>query len=613
MPNTAAYLSMKSIIYAIIVCLFTTGNVFSQSNIQYEISFKNAVHHEAEISVEYKNIERDTLAVRMSRTSPGRYAIHEFAKNVYGFKALDEKGNKLKVTRPNPYQWNISGHQGIVKIAYTLFANHGDGTYSQVDESHAHLNIPATFMYAPDYNKSPIQIKLHPRKDLNWKVATQLKYLNENEYFAPDLDYFMDSPIEMSNHQLRSFKISSQGKEYDIHFALHQANEYEGFDAYFDNVKKIVKSEIEVFGTVPDFDFGSYTFLACYAANVDGDGMEHRNSTILTDVKPLNKGGAQENIGTVAHEFFHAWNVERIRPASLEPFDYKEANMSGELWFAEGFTSYYTNLTLCRTGIISREEYTTRLSKVLSYVWNSPGRKFYNPVQMSYQAPFVDAATSVDQVNWENTFISYYSYGNALGLALDLSLRKLEGDKTLDGFMKLVWQTYGKDEIPYTLKNLQDTLTAYVNNTFSSHFFDNYIFKSDMPDYKSLLASVGIDFSYQHDNRPSLGANIINDDNKWLISSNPRQNSSFYNGELSKGDKIISIDGKLTNNQIKPNVFLNAYKVGETVKVVYNRSENQYETEITFVRDTAFKTSLMEEAPKEVRQRQNSWLKNNIK
>ena len=129
-----------------------------------------------------------------------------------------------------------------------------------------------------------------------------------------------------------------------------------------------------------------------------------------------------------------------------------------------------------------------------------------------------------------------------------------------------------------------------------------------MPDYKILLASVGIDFSDQHANRPSFGANLKNNDNKWLITSNPQQNSSMYIGGLSKGDEIISIDGKLTNNKIKPNKFLNAYKVGETVKVVYNRFGNQYETEITFVRNPAFKTTLMEETSKKVRQRQNSWL-----
>jgi predicted metalloprotease with PDZ domain len=600
---------MKSIIYIITVCLFVTGTVFSQSNIQYEISFKNAVHHEAHISVEYKNIKIDTLSVRMSRTSPGRYAIHEFAKNIYDFKAVDEGGNELKVTRSNPYQWNVSGHHGTVKITYTLFANHGDGTYSQVDETHAHLNIPATFLYAPTYRKSPIQIKLHPRKDLNWKVATQLKLLTENEYYAPDLDYFMDSPIEISDHEVRSFKINSNNKDYDIKFVLHQTDGYEGFDTYFENVKKIIKSEIAVFGTLPEFDFGAYTFLACYTANVDGDGMEHRNSTILTDLNPLNKGGAEENIGTVAHEFFHAWNVERIRPASLEPFDYTKANMSGELWFAEGFTSYYTNLTLCRAGILSREAYAMSLSKNLNNVWNSPALNYFNPVEMSYQAPFVDAATSVDQVNWENTFVSYYSYGNVLGLALDLSLRNLEGNKTLDGFMKLVWQTHGENEIPYTLKDLENRLAAYVNNSFSEQFFNLYIYGSDMPDYKSLLASVGIDFSLQYEDGPYFGATLENKNNKWLIGSNPLQNSSLYNAGFSKGDEIISIDGKLTNNKIKPKEFLKAYKVGETVKAVFNRFENQYETEMTFVRDPAFKTMLMKETSKGVRQRQNSWLK----
>ncbi len=115
-------------------------------------------------------------------------------------------------------------------------------------------------MYAPAYSKSPVQIKLHPRKDLNWKVATQLKLLTENEYYAPDLDYFMDSPIEISDHEVRSFKISSNNKDYDIKFVLHQTDGYEGFDAYFENVKKIIKSEIAVFGTLPDFDFGAYTF-----------------------------------------------------------------------------------------------------------------------------------------------------------------------------------------------------------------------------------------------------------------------------------------------------------------------------------------------------------------
>src|SRR5690606_937025 len=178
----------------------------------------------------------------------------------------------------------------------------------------------------------------------------------------------------------------------------------------------------------------------------------------------------------ISHEFFHIWNVERIRPASLEPFDFEEANMSGELWFAEGFTSYYTPLTLARAGIISQEDYISSLAGALNYVINSPGRDFFNPIEMSYQAPFVDAARSVDPVNRDNTFVSYYTYGSVLGLALDLSLR-MEG-KTLDDFYKLMWKKYGKTEIPYSNRDIKATLAEYAGAAFAEEFFNNYIFDS---------------------------------------------------------------------------------------------------------------------------------------
>lgn len=584
-------------------------SIYAQTAVKYDISFENAVHHEAKVSVTYRNIHSDTLSVRMSRTSPGRYAIHDFAKNIYSVKAEDNTGNSLKISRPNPHQWDITGHQGTVKISYTIFANHGDGTYSQIDETHAHLNIPATFMYAPSLQENPIHIKFHPRVDLNWKVATQLKMTAENEYFAPDLEYFMDSPVEISDHGIKTFLLSSNGKEYKINFVLHQADKLQGFDDYFEKVKKIVQTQIEIFGELPDFDFGSYTFLACYLPQVVGDGMEHRNSTILTGQTSLSNGGDQSNIGTVAHEFFHSWNVERIRPASLEPFDYTEANMSGALWFAEGFTSYYTYLSLCRAGLISNEAYATGLSKVLNAVWGSPARMYFSPVEMSYQAPFVDAATSVDQVNRENTFISYYSYGNALGLALDLMLRNLKGDKHLDGYMKLVWENHGKKEIPYTLQHLEDILSVYAGKGFSNDFFKRYIHASQMPDYKTLLASVGIDLSEDNNAITHIGAAIQNIDNKWIIGSNPQIGSSSYKAGLSKGDKIISLDGKLTNNQLKPKEFLRLYQAGDSVKVVFNRFGQIKATVMLFEENNRVITKLAEKPKREAKKRRKNWLK----
>lgn len=361
-----------SLLAVLIAFLCFHFNVFAQSHNTYEISFPNAVHHEAEVGATFTHLPEGVLALRMSRTSPGRYALHEFAKNVYNLKAVDSQGNVLEISRPNPHQWNISGHDGTVKVSYTLFANRADGTYAQIDETHAHLNIPATFIYAPALTQRPVQAKFNVREDLNWKVATQLKELGNNLYYAPDLHYFMDSPTEISNYQLREFEEESHGKTYNIRFVLHHQGTEAELDQYFEKVKKIVLQQKAVFGELPDFDFGEYTFLACYMPHVSGDGMEHRNSTVLTDTEGLAGGGMENNIGTVSHEFFHAWNVERIRPLALEPFDYEEANMSGELWFAEGFTSYYTTLILCRAGLISPEKYINSLAGGLNYVWNSP-------------------------------------------------------------------------------------------------------------------------------------------------------------------------------------------------------------------------------------------------
>lgn len=339
---------------------FTLGILsgIAQNN-TYEISFENAVHHQAVINASFSNIDQDTLSLRMSRTSPGRYALHEFAKNVYNFKATDENGKSLQIHRPDPYQWQVSGHKGSVHISYTLFANRGGGTYSQIDETHAHLNMPATFMFAPDLKERGIDITFKVREDLNWKIATQLPKVSGMQYTAPNLYYFMDSPTELSDHQTRSFvteRDDSGLNEATIEFVLHHNGTEEALDAYFENVKKIVLESRAIYGELPKFDYGNYTFLACYIPNASGDGMEHRNSTILTSTRSLANGGMARNIGTVSHEFFHAWNVERIRPLSLEPFDFEAANMSGELWFAEGFTSYYDDLILCRAGIISPEQ-----------------------------------------------------------------------------------------------------------------------------------------------------------------------------------------------------------------------------------------------------------------
>ncbi|WMI66506.1 PDZ domain-containing protein [Aestuariibaculum sp. YM273] len=564
--------------------IFSSSTIIAQVASTYTISFENSAHHEAVVEAVFTDLKDKTVEFRMSRTSPGRYALHEFMKNVYDVKVTDGKGKELKTLRPDPYSWTVSGHDGTIKVNYVLFANRGGGTYSQIDDTHAHLNMPATFMYAPSLEEKPMEVTFNVREDLNWKVATQLKHVEGNTYYAENLQYFMDSPTEVSNFSKRSFQVNGQ----TISFVLHHNGTEAELDEYFNRVKNIVLEEEQVYGELPKFDYGEYTFLVCYIPNASGDGMEHRNSTIVTSTRSLANGGMDSNLGTVAHEFFHCWNVERIRPDALEPFDFEEANMSGELWFAEGFTSYYTTLTLCRAGLISEEQYVKGITGTFNYVWNSPARQFFNPIEMSYQAPFVDAARSVDPVNRDNTFISYYSYGNMLGLALDLSLRK--NGLNLDDYMKLVWNKFGKQEKPYTVEDLHNTLNEYAGETFGSHFFKNYIYKSDMPEMKGLLSSVGVILTQELD-KAAFGVSV-NDEG--FISKNTIIGTAAYNAGLEEGDKILKVNETGFTSAKDFNALIASLKPNDSIQIEYERFGVPKQINVTLQPNTAYRLNLFE-------------------
>lgn len=590
-----------------ILSLFAFG-IQAQTFNRYEISFDNRVHHEAQIKVTFSKLEQKVLQVRMSRSSPGRYAVHEFAKNVYNVKATDGKGNELDVLRPNPHQWDVSGHNGTVVFEYTLYANRAGGTYSGVDETHAHLNIPATFVWARNYRHRPVRVKFNLPEGSNWKVATQLKSLGKNTYEAKDNYYFMDSPVEIADLHIRERKIDGQ----NIRLALHTPATDAEVDTYFDEVIKIVEQQAAVFGELPKFDHGEYTFLSCYVPNASGDGMEHRNSTFVVSSKPLDWPLGNTSMGTISHEFFHAWNVERIRPASLEPFDFEDANMSGELWFAEGFTSYYTDLIRARSGNMTKEQYVNGLGRSVSYVMNAPGRKYFNPIEMSYRAPFVDAAASIDPDNNSNIFISYYTYGSVIGLALDMSLRSMDDSKSLDGYMQHVWKTHGKSEIPYSVRDLEARLDEYAGESFAKDFFRKHIFNSEMPDYQALFVNMGVTFENSNPGQITLGGNIRLNDGVGQMTGNALVGSPLYKAGIESEDKIISIAGKRMEDvegRLDIQEVLKQYKPGDRIEIGINRWGKKMNKVVTLAENKNRVTATDKNASPTAQKRREDWLK----
>jgi predicted metalloprotease with PDZ domain len=562
--------------------------------VRYDIRFPNAVHHEAEVTVTFPARRGDTLAVWMSRSSPGRYALHEFAKNVYSVRAEDLSGEPLTVVQPDPYHWLVVTEGGPVKFEYTLFGDRTDGTYAGIDRTHAHLNLPAVFAFAPDLESLPIAVHFELPSGSGWRVATQLiPTTDSTRYTAPDLQYFMDSPAELSNFTLRSWTVPKPGGgTYTIRLALHHTGTDAEADAYVERMQRVIAEQVGVYGEPAPYDGGTYTFLADYLPWASGDGMEHRNSTIITSATSLARN-PMGILSTMSHEFFHSWNMERIRSAQIEPFDFLHADPSDALWFGEGFTNYFDQLFIRRAGITDDATYLRRVAGQLDDVLHSPARRYRSPLDVSRTAPFVDAATSIDPTNFGNTFLSYYTWGAGIGTGLDLTIRGRYPGKTLDGFMRLMWQRFGRNERPfvvkrpYTVDDIQRTLGEYVGDpAFAADFFRRYVRGREVMDYAVLLAQAGVLLRPAHPDAAWVGdVRLRPDSGGVLLVSQAIVGTPLYAAGLDRGDLIVSLGGTPVASDSAWRESLASRKPGETVDLVFEERGQRRTASVTIAAD----------------------------
>lgn len=611
--------------------LFACG-AFAQEQrpIFYSVSFPNAAHHEAEIVMFVPQAPDGNFKVRMSRSSAGRYATHEFGKNVYNVKATDAKGKELPIKQIEGDVWEVGSHPETVKISYTLFANLTDGTYAGIDPSHAHLNMPATFMWIPGLEKRAIQFEFNDLDKYGWRVASQLKHLGGKVYTAPDMQYMMDSPTELSDYKVSSWDVvNTDGKTEKINLTIHSDDSQAVVDNFAKMVQKMVLEEKAVYGELPTYDYGEYTFLDDVYPTVSGDGMEHRNSTCIVQPATKVEGNEVALLGTFSHEYFHSWNVKRIRPKSLEPFNFEHANMSSELWFAEGFTQYYGELLLVRSGFVNTDEYTGTIAGLVNQVLNKPASKNYSAPQMSRYSVFADAGVSIDPNNNNNIFTSYYFYGGAIALALDLRLRS-DFNLTLDDYMRTVYLNRGKVMKPYTIPDLQADLAQVTKNPkFAEEFFKRYIYGLDKNDYAALLEKAGLLLRKSGEgkawagplsiaqNRGRSGVARTTGGEGLPIQASTVQGTPIYKAGLDAGDVILTADGKeITDGKS----FLDAVaakKVGDKMVVKYKNRTGEHETTITLEENPALEVVTFEKAGKTLSKEQetfrSNWLSSKVK
>ena len=600
----------------ILTILFVTGISFAQK-IRYEMSCPNAAHHEAEISLIASNISLNPAIFKMSRSSPGRYATHEFGKNVYNVKAFDSKGNSLTINRIDGDIYQVHKHNGYVKISYTLYANYPDGTYSGIDVTNWHLNMPSAFMWMKGMDKAPIEIQFKIPKEKNWKIATQLKPTTDPTTFtSPNLQYFMDSPTKIGDLIFKEWSVKNKdNKNYTFRLALEAAATDSGATVYSQRLQRIVSEEQAVFGEVPAFDYGTYTFITSINPYVKGDGMEHRNSTMIALPTEFNTEGGMDDV--FAHEFFHCWNVERIRPKTIEPFNFEKSNMSNELWLAEGFTQYYGQLFMVRSGFMSDTTYAQVIDNAVFTKNNSIGARDYSPIDASRHAVFVDAGLALDKTNYPNMFTSYYAYGAAIAMALDLELRG-HFKSSLDEFMKLLWQKHGKTETPYTVADLQNILAQLTKNkTFAADFFKKYIYGHAAIDYEPLLAPAGFVVKKMSAGKAWMGGRFVNTDEGVKVEQNTTKEAPAYAAGLDIEDIVLQLDGKPIKKQEEIYAIIDAHKPGDVISIVYKHRNKEQTAQVKLIENPYFSVETYESNGKpitaEIAAFRKNWLGSKVK
>jgi predicted metalloprotease with PDZ domain len=568
------------------------GPVTALTPIEYTLSFPAPEHRYMVVEARFADVPAGTLQLRMARTSPGRYALHEFAKNVFDVSIADGKGKPLTAARPNLHQWDVTGHDGTVVVKYTVYGDRTDGTYLGVDSMHAHINMPAAMMFARGWLDRPARVTFVQPAGKNWKVATQLfPTANPLVYTAPNLQYLMDSPTDFSAFTLRTFTVDDgmkrPGPPPTFRVALtHNGSEADA-DVFAGEVERVVREATLVFGELPQFDTNTYTFLSVYLPWASGDGMEHRNSTSLTGAGALRNPRQRAGmLGAVSHEFFHAWNMERIRSKGIEPFDFEEADVSDELWLGDGFTNYYDDLILERAGLQPLDELLDDFAGIINAVELSPGRRIRSAVDMSRLAPFVDAAVSIDRTAWPNTFISYYTYGSAIGFALDLTLRdKTNGRLTLDTYMQALWANYGRPgqkvpgmvATPYTMDGLKLTLAHVAGDPdFAHDFFTRYVEGRELVDYTKLLARAGLVARKRSAGHAWVGgAQLQASGSGARVAGLVPFGSALYAAGVEQDDQIVSLDGTELNTPAALEQVLARHKPGESIPIRYIRRSGE--------------------------------------
>ena len=563
----------KKSLFGVVILLSLGLTAKSQVKIGFEVSFTEPQAHYAEVEMNISGINKDYVDVKMPVWAPGSYLVREFSKNVEGFKA-SAAGKPVKFEKVRKNIWRVYGAKANqLKVNYRVYANEVSVRTSFIDASHAFLSSTGIFMYPDGHLKSPSTVKVIPFEGWS-KVSTGLEPVAGQKftYTAKDFDILYDSPLEVGNQEI--FDFTASGVKHKV--AMYGGGNYDKERLKVD-MAKIVEQGTAIYGENPN---KHYTFIV-HNFERGGGGLEHLNSTVLGASRNQydNERGYNGFLDLVAHEYYHLWNVKRLRPVALGPFDYDNEVYTTNLWIAEGFTAYYENKLTHRAGFNDQLTFVNKLAGAVAAVENTPGARVQSAAMASYDAWIKQYRPDE---NSSNSAISYYSKGEVIGLMMDLAIANAtKGAKSLDDVMKAMYLQGKAQGKGYTDAEFKAMVEKISGISFTS-FWDKYVTGVEPVDYATYFGYAGIKVKNENEGTsvPYLGVASRKVEGRMFITSVSRNSAAWVSG-LNASDQLISINGVPVEAAIERMPELTSKKVGDVVVIKVARDGKLMDFNVT--------------------------------
>jgi predicted metalloprotease with PDZ domain len=547
--------------------------------IAYRLSMPRPASHLFHVAIDVDlpaDANIPTVDFQIPRWQPGRYSVANFASNVQEFSAR-AGSSALTFEKADDQTWRVStrGARSFT-VAYKVYGNDLSGTYAQLDVTHGSYTGGEVFMYVVGHKQDPVELQIDA--PAGWRIVNgRSETPDQKNWKYPNYETFIDNPTEIGpDWTLDTFTVD--GKTYRV--VVHsRATEGGRRPELVRGIERIIRAQVAMWGPP---DLSSYTFMIHYAADGQSwDGMEHLVSTQIVLPGALSDGNSlDDTLETASHEFFHVWNVKRLRPVELGPWDWTRPAQTRSLWIAEGLTNYYGHVMMRRAGIWDEDRLIDALSHVIDEVENAPGSKLMSAVDSSLAAPFIDAAVHRQRTNLDNTSITYYYRGEIIGLVLDLMIRGRSGGKrSLDDVLRRMYDEFyvKSPNASYYLKGRGYTEEDFVRTLSEvygadmSGFYARHIRGVEPLPYNEALAYAGLRLD-KSPSRSGFSAGIVidNDSGQTLRLGLVHNDSAAERAGMQQGDVLLSIGGTSVGRN-NWRAALNRYRPGDRVPVQVQR------------------------------------------